>query len=63
MTSTATVYQRTAKSDDNPFGFSEVSQIPDNECCVVYLGGDGAVNNKAANGYAKIIENEILKPL
>ena len=63
MTSTAAVYQRTAKSDYNPFGFSEVSQIPDNECCVVYLGGDGAVNNKAANGYAKIIENEILKPL
>ena len=63
MTSTAAVYQRTAKSDNNPFGFSEVSQIPDNECCVVYLGGDGAVNNKAANGYAKIIENEILKPL
>lgn len=62
MVSDIHVYLRTAKSQDNPFGFAEVPQIPENECCVVYLGGDGAVNNKAANGYAKIIENEILKP-
>lgn len=63
MPSQAFVYQRTEKSDDNPFGLLETQSIPHDECCVVYLGGDGSVNDKAANGYAKIIENEILKPL
>ena len=63
MTSHLYVYQRTEKTEDNPFGFVERKQIPADEACVVYLGGDGTEKEKAANGYAKIIKNEILAPM
>ena len=54
---------RTEKTEDNPLGYKTVENIPNNDVCVLYLGGDGATNDKAANGYAKIIENEILDTL
>lgn len=52
--------QRVKKTEANPHGYVKVDNIPANEVCVLYLGGDGATSDKAANGYAKIIENEIL---
>ena len=60
MASSAEIGLRTEKSEDNPHGFVHVEEVPAQEVCVVYLGGDGATDDKAANGYAKIVENEIL---
>ena len=54
---------RTQKTDDNPYGYTKVDNIPADEVCVLYLGGDGATTDRAANGYAKIIQNEILADL
>ena len=51
---------RTTKTEDNPNGYITIENIPNDEVCVLYLGGDGSTDDKAANGYAKIIENEIL---
>lgn len=51
---------RTQKTDDNPYGYTKVDNVPADEVCVLYLGGDGATTDKAANGYAKIIKDEIL---
>ena len=54
---------REAKTTDNKFGWSIVDKMPYDEPCVLYLGGDGTTDDKAANGNAKIIEEYILKPL
>ncbi len=54
---------RTEKTNNNKFGWSIVDQIPFDEPCVLYLGGDGTNDDKAANGNAKIIEKDILEPL
>ena len=55
--------KRTDKTEDNPYGYTKVDFIPEDEVCVLYLGGDGATSDKAANGYAKIIKNEILSEI
>lgn len=52
--------KRTDKTEDNPYGYVKVDSIPKDEICVLYIGGDGTTTDKAANGYAKIIKNEIL---
>lgn len=52
--------KRTDKTEDNPYGYVKVDSIPGDEVCVLCLGGDGTTTDKAANGYAKIIKNEIL---
>ena len=52
--------KRTYKTEDNPYGYVKVDSIPKDEVCVLYIGGDGTTTDKAANGYAKIIKNEIL---
>ena len=52
--------KRTDKTEDNPYGYVKVDSIPKDEACVLYIGGDGTTTDKAANGYAKIIKNEIL---
>ncbi len=43
----------TEKTQDNPYGFKEVDDIPLNEPCIVVLGGDGVVTNKDGKGEAK----------
>ena len=55
--------KRTDKTEDNPYGYVKVDSIPKDEVCVLYIGGDGATTDKAANGYAKIIKNEILNEI
>lgn len=55
--------KRTDKTEDNPYGYVKVDSIPKDEVCVLYLGGDGATSDEAANGYAKIIKNEILSEI
>ena len=61
--SSAEIGLRVQKSSANPLGYLHIDKIPSDEVCVVYLGGDGATDDKAANGYAKIIENEILEDI
>ncbi len=55
--------KRTDKTEDNPYGYTKVDSIPEDEVCVLYIGGDGATTDRAANGYAKIIKNEILNEI
>ena len=55
--SSAEIGLRVQKSSANPLGYLHIDKIPSDEVCVVYLGGDGATDDKAANGYAKIIEH------
>ena len=54
------IVKRADKTEDNPYGYTKVTSIPEDEVCVLYLGGDGTTTDKAANGYAKVIKNEIL---
>lgn len=61
--STAEICQRTEKSADNEYGLIHVDSIPYNEPCVLYVGGDGTTDDRAANGNAKIIETDILEPM
>ena len=61
--STIEIGLRTEKTEDNKFGWSIVDKVPYNEPCVLYLGGDGTNNDQAANGNAKIIDEDILKPM
>lgn len=54
---------RCPKSEQYPLGWKKVDSIPADEVCVVYLGGDGSVTDKDANGYAKIADNDVSKVL
>ena len=60
IVSSIEIGKRTDKTEDNPYGYVKVDSIPKDEVCVLYIGGDGTTTDKAANGYAKIIKNEIL---
>ena len=43
---------RTQKTDDNPYGYAKVNNIPADEVCVLYFfGEDGASHNE---GWGKI---------
>ncbi|MBP5352182.1 MAG: hypothetical protein J6Y91_00255 [Alphaproteobacteria bacterium] len=57
--SSAEVGLRTDKTEENKYGWVLVDQVPANEPCVVYLGGDSATEDRVANGYAKEIEQEL----
>ncbi len=50
---------RCPKSDEYPHGWKKVDSIPADEVCVVYLGGDGATDDRKANGYTKVAQNDI----
>lgn len=63
MVASITLGQRIEKSADHPYGWKEVSAIAPNEVCVLYLGGDGALEDRIANGYAKTVEREIAEDL
>ena len=63
LISTIELGLRTENTEDNKFGWSIVESMPFDEPCVLYLGGEGANNNRASNGYAKMIEEDILKPM
>lgn len=51
---------RTQKTKSNPWGYEAIENIPSDEVCVLFLNGDGALDDKAANGAAKIIEEQVL---
>ncbi|MBQ9270723.1 MAG: hypothetical protein IJ218_00445 [Alphaproteobacteria bacterium] len=50
---------RCPKSDEYKYGWKKVDSIPADEVCVVYLGGDGATDDRKANGYTKVAQNDI----
>jgi len=52
---------RTDKTEENPFGWQKVADIPANEVCVLFLGGDGTKTDKAANGYLSSVEDLLEK--
>ena len=59
MTSSAKVILRSKKTKtiDNEYGIDpDIKEIPGDEVCVVYLGGNGTITDKAANGYIKPVE-------
>ena len=51
---------RTQKTKSNPWGYEAIENIPSDEVCVLFLNGDGATDDKSANGAAKIIEEQVL---
>ena len=63
MVASITLGQRIEKSAEHPFGWKEVNAIAPDEVCVLYLGGDGAQEDRIANGYAKTVEDEIADAL
>lgn len=63
MVASISLGQRIDKSAEHPYGWKEISNIPSDEVCVLYLGGDGAQEDRIANGYAKTIQNEIADSL
>jgi len=59
----ARLIQRVPKTSDNVYGITTVNNIPGDEVCVLYLGGNDTNSGRAASGYAKIIEQDILPDL
>ena len=55
----ARLIQRVPKTSDNVYGITTVNNIPGDEVCVLYLGGNGTTTTRAANGNAKIIEQQV----
>ena len=51
LVSTVSFHQRVEQTDDNPYGFKNTDNIDDKKPCVLVLGGDGVVQEKALNGY------------
>lgn len=62
MTSSIAIGKRVSKSIENIHGWKAVDTIPEG-VCIVYIGGDGTETDKMANGYAKVLSEEIIKPL
>lgn len=51
LRSTMIIGQRVEKTEDNPFGFKIAKEIPEDEICVLFFGGNGTDSPKKANGY------------
>lgn len=63
MTSSAKVILRSkkTKTTDNEYGIvPDIKEIPGDEVCVVYFGGNGTITDKAANGYIKPVELQVI---
>ncbi len=60
MASSVGIILRSEKNKTQKYHMSEVPDIPPDEACVLYLGGNATDENKSANGNAKIIETEII---
>ncbi len=63
MVSTVTIGKRVPKTPENNIGYEIVETIPADEVCVITIGGDGVDTDKKANGYAKIVKNEVLNDI
>ena len=51
LCSQVNVYKRDAKSDENPYGFEDVSEVDNDKPCILALGGDGVRYERGLNGY------------
>lgn len=60
-TSHIAIGRRVDKDEAHPHGWEIVQSIDTNETCILVLGGSGSIDDKAANGYAKSIDEDILK--
>ncbi|MBE6447963.1 MAG: hypothetical protein E7018_01520 [Alphaproteobacteria bacterium] len=56
LCSSISIGQRVEKDEDNPMGWKNIDEIQPTETCVLFLGGDGAIFDKRANGYLKSLE-------
>ena len=56
LRSTFMLGKRVEKTSKNPFGFMWVREIPVDEPSVLFLGGNGTINVKSANGYMNDVE-------
>ena len=52
---------RTNKTEENPLGWKQIDNIPADEVCVLFLGGDGTLTDKAANGYLSSVEDLLIE--
>lgn len=60
MASSVGIILRSEKTKTQKYHMSGVPNIPSDEACVLYLGGNETNENKSANGNAKTIETEII---
>lgn len=51
--SQVSIGEKTEKSTSNPFGYHKVERIGADEVCVLFIGGNGTRDDKAAHGYIK----------
>lgn len=56
LCSSVSIGQRVEKDEDNPIGWKKIDDIEPTETCVLFLGGDGTISDKRANGYLKSLE-------
>ena len=61
MASSVDLILRTEKTAENKFGIEYVDTIAPDEVCVVCLGGNSSVTAKDANGYASVVDHEIVE--
>lgn len=57
LLSRAILGERVPKSASNQFGWRSVADLPADEVCVFFLGGDGTMSEISANGYLSSVEN------
>lgn len=60
LLSNISVGTRTDKSRSNRIGYKKVERVGSDETCVIFIGGNGALDDKAAHGYIKPVI-ELLK--
>lgn len=56
LCSSISIGQRVEKDEDNPVGWKNIDEIQPTETCILFLGGDGTISDKRANGYLKSLE-------
>ncbi len=56
LCSSISIGQRVEKDEENPMGWKNIDEIQPTKTCVLFLGGDGTISDKRANGYLKSIE-------
>ena len=56
LCSSISIGRRVEKDEENPMGWKNIDEIQPTETCVLFLGGDGAISDKKANGYLKSLE-------
>lgn len=59
--SSVSIGQRVKKDSESPFGWKKPAVFDAEETCVLFLGGDGTVSAKGANGYLKSTEELLIR--